>query len=121
MSEETPRTIPIFQVGVVSEQPSTDAHGKPRVLRGGLKEKATQVVETSVEAMSANMERFVEGMTEVLSSGARFAGEFEIDTVEVECFISGTGQFGLIGTGVEVQGGSTLKIIFTRKKEKPDD
>jgi len=117
MTEELPKTIPIFQVGGAYEQPSTDARGRPRVARGGTREKVTQIVETSVDVMSKNMERFVGGITEVLSSGAMSTGDFEIDSVEVECSISGSGQIGLAGTGLGFQGGSTLTIIFTRRKD----
>lgn len=117
MPEESTKTIAIFDVSSVVEQPSTDDYGRPRVFRGGAREKVIQLLETSVEEMGKNMGMFVESVSEMLSTGAKSAGDFEIDSVEVECLISGSGQIGLAGTGLGFQGGSTLKIVFTRRKE----
>lgn len=119
MPNESPKTIPIFDFQAVDEPISFDISGRPRVLRSKAHEKVTQLVEVSVEEMSKNMERFVSGVSEMLSLGTQSAGEFEIDAVEVECSISGSGQIGLAGSGLGFQGGSTLKIIFTRRKDHP--
>jgi len=120
MSEEKPKTINIFDVNSVIEQPSSGTSGTTRVFRGGARDRVIELVETSVDEMSKKMEKFIESVSEILSSGAKYSGNFEIDSVEVECLISGSGQIGLAGTGLGVQGGSTLKIIFTRKKEVDD-
>lgn len=121
MTKETTRTIPIFDFSSAYEQNSTDAQGRPRVLRGGARDKAAQLVEVSIDEINKNMEKFVQGVSEVLSSGAKSAGNFEIDAVEVECSISGSGQIGLAGSGLGFQGGSTMKIIFVRRKEHKND
>jgi len=121
MSEEKPKTITIFDVRSVTEQPSADASEQVRVFRGGARDRVIELVETSVDEMSKKMEKFIESVSEILSSGAKYSGNFEIDSVEVECLISGSGQIGLAGTGLGVQGGSSLKIVFTRRKEKKDD
>lgn len=117
MPEASQKTIAIFDVSEVVEQTSYDPQGQPRVLRSGVKDKVAKLVETSVEEMSKNMAKFVGGVSEMLSAGVESAGDFEIDTVEVECLISGSGQIGLAGSSLGIQGGSTLKIVFTRRKE----
>jgi len=121
MNQDKHATIAIFDISSSSGAPSIDADGQQRVLRSGAKEKVAQLVETSVEEMSKNMARFVDGVSKMLSAGVESAGDFDIDTVEVECLISGSGQIGLAGTGLGFQGGSTLKIVFTRRKENDND
>lgn len=109
-----PKTIPIFQAVEVIEGKALGVGLRPIQARG-LRERAIEVIETGADVLSQNMANFIEVVSEMLSAGAKMAGPFDIDTVEVECQISGTGKIGFAGTGLDLQAGSTLKIVFKPK------
>lgn len=120
MSDDIPSFIPIFEAAPTAPTGTAGPGSRPFQARG-LKEKAAQMVETSISVLSENMASFIAGISHILAAGAEATGSYEIDSVEVECLITGTGKIGLVGTGLDLQGGSTLKIIFTRKKESGND
>ena len=115
MPEDKPKTIPIFEaVEIVEGKPAVPGV-RPFQVRSGLRDRAVQLVETGVEVLSENMATFIGGVTDMLAAGHKAAGSFDIETVEVQCQISGGGKIGFAGAGVDLQGGSTLKIIFKKK------
>jgi hypothetical protein len=114
MPADKPKTIPIFEVVEVIEGAPAMPE-RPFETRTSLHDRAVQLVETGVDVLSENIANFIEGVTTMLSSGAMVAGPFDIETVEVQCQISGGGKIGFAGTGVDLHGGSTLKIIFKKK------
>ena len=109
---EKKKTIPIFQTVEIGAAPAPA--GVRPVQARGLRERAVEAVETGIDVLSENMASFIEGVNDMLSAGADVAGPFQIDTVEVECKIQAGGKVGFIGTGVELEGGSTLKIVFKK-------
>lgn len=114
MPEDKPKTIPIFTAVEVMEVNSASSGSRPIQARG-LRDHAVQLIETGVDVLTENMTNFIEGVSEMISAGAKVAGSFEIETVEVECQISGGGKIGFAGSGIDLQAGSTLKIIFKKK------
>jgi hypothetical protein len=115
MSNNSTKTIAIFGAVEITETEAATPSTRPRHVRG-LKEEAAKLAELSVDVLSQNMANFIEGLNEVLSSADQAAGSFDMDSVEVQCQISGSGKIGLAGTGVDIQGGSTLKILFKKRK-----
>lgn len=116
MSNNQTKTIPIFEAVEVIEGRAAVPGARPVQARGVVRDRAVQLVETGVDVLSESMTNFIEGVTDMLSAGSKVTGSFDIDTVEVECQISGGGKIGFAGTGVNLEGGSTLKIIFKKKK-----
>lgn len=64
------------------------------------------------------MTEFIDGVQEILSKGARIAGEFRMETVEIQAEISVEGKIGFLGTGVAAKGQSQIKIVFQRQIQK---
>lgn len=114
MSHDKPKTIPIFEVVSVTGGKPPVAGERPIQARGA-RDIAIEIIETSIDVLSQNMADFIEGVTAMLSAGAKVAGAFDIERVEVQCQIKGGGKVGFMGTGLDLQGGSTMKIIFKRK------
>lgn len=119
MTQNLTKTIPIFEVVEVSGDRATVPGERPVHARGG-RERAVQMLEMGVDVLSENMANFINSLTDMLSASAKVAGPFDIDTVEVECQVSGSGQIGLVGTGLGLQGGSTMRIVF-KKNPNPND
>jgi len=118
-----PATLPIFELVEPASEWLPEPGGQPRGLDGrpsrarGIRERTTRVVEVSVQTLSENMASFVEGVAAMLAAGTKTAGSYEVDSVEVECQISGAGRIGFASTGVDLQGSSTIRMIF-KKREK---
>lgn len=120
MLDNSENTIPIFEavsvVPVTSEQSSrlTESRGGTR----SVQELPLRMVEVSTEVLSRNLANFVEGVAAMLSASSMETTGFHIETVEVQCQVGGNGKIGFAGTGVDLQGGSTLKIVFKNKKQE---
>lgn len=121
-----PATLPIFEAVEPAAEWASEPGGQRRGLdnrpsraRGGPGERATRIVEVSVKTLSENMASFVEGVSAMLAAGTKSAGAYEVDSVEVECQISGTGKIGFVGTGVDIQGSSTIRMIFRKRTNAP--
>jgi hypothetical protein len=115
MISNSTKTIPIFESVEITKIGGTSPSTRPRQTRG-IADHVAKLAEVSVDVLSQNMANFIGGLSEVLSSGDQAAGSFDIDAVEVQCQISSSGKIGLAGTGVDIQGGSTLKIVFKKRK-----
>jgi hypothetical protein len=116
MPDKEKKTIPVFEaVEFVSTGVEGTTAYRPIYARGA-KEKVINMVETGVDVLRDNMSSFIETVGDMISSSAEAAGNYEIDTVEVECQLSGNGKVGFAGTGIGLTGGSGLKIIFKKKK-----
>ncbi len=117
-----PATLPIFEPVQPGTEWAPEPGGQPKGVDGaasrgrGLRERTTRVVEVSVQTLSENMASFVEGVSAMLAAGTRAAGAYEVDAVEIECQISGSGMIGFAGAGVGVQGSSTLRMIFRKRQ-----
>ncbi|HEY6512394.1 MAG TPA: hypothetical protein VI032_10465 [Burkholderiaceae bacterium] len=61
------------------------------------------------------MSDFLAGVNRMLASAAEKAGAFSVDSVEVQCQIRGGGKIGFAGTGLDLSGGSSLKLVLKRK------
>jgi hypothetical protein len=108
------RTIPVFEVTDVVSEGRAVGGDRPVYARGD-RARMVRVVETSVEVLQQNMTAFIDGVSAMLAEGARVAGGYEVDTVEVQCQVSGSGTVGFAGTGVGIEGGSTLTITFKKR------
>ena len=115
MSKNQTKTIPIYEAVEVIEGKPAAPVVRPVQARGGTHDIAVQLTEIGVDVLSESMANLIEGVTDMLSAGSNVAGSFDIDTVEVECQIGGGGKIGFASTGLNLQGGSTLKIIFKKK------
>ncbi|MCU0841734.1 MAG: hypothetical protein MUF66_03745 [Gammaproteobacteria bacterium] len=107
------KTIPVFELES-AQAPLAGPGARPLQARGGT-ERAVQLVETSVDALAASMNEFLTGVNDMLAEAADKAGAFRVETVEVQCQISGSGKIGFAGTGVDLSGGSSLKLVLKRK------
>jgi hypothetical protein len=103
------KTIPVFELQ------STVAPGARPLQARGATDRAVQLVETSVDALAASMGEFLAGVNSMLADAADKAGAFQVETVEVQCQISGSGKIGFAGTGLDLSGGSSLKLVLKRK------
>ncbi len=61
------------------------------------------------------MSEFLAGVNDMLATAADKGGAFSVDTVEVQCQVSGSGKIGFAGTGLDLSGGSSLKLVLKRK------
>jgi hypothetical protein len=113
MPDPHDRTIPVFELTSASA-PAGAASVRPLQARG-VSERAVQIVETSVDTLAASMSEFLAGVNDMLASAAEKAGGFSVDSVEVQCQISGGGKIGFAGTGLDLSGGSSLKLVLKRK------
>jgi len=118
MPNQKPKTVPIFEaveivpVGREGTAPQRPIHAR------GTKENVINMVETSVDVLRDNMAVFIESVGDMISSGVEVEGKYEIDTLEVQCEISGNGKIGFAGNGIGLSGGSGIKIIFKKKRIK---
>ena len=113
MPEPMKRTIPVFELAAASA-PGAAPGARPLQARG-LPERAVQIVETSVDALAASMSEFLAGVNDMLAGAADKAGAFGLETVEVQCQVSGGGKIGFAGTGLDLSGGTSLKLVLKRK------
>lgn len=75
---------------------------------------AVRVTERSVEEVKANLSRFVAQVSDMLDAARSEIGGYVLETVEVAAEITGEGKVGFMGTGVNVGGTTSLKIVFRR-------
>jgi hypothetical protein len=115
------KTIGIFEVVEVSGEKAIGPGERPIHARG-MRERAVQMLETGVDVLSENMASFIDSLTDMLSASAKVAGPFDIDTVEVECQVNGSGQIGLPGTaGLQGGANSTMRIVFKKQQIAHED
>jgi hypothetical protein len=107
------KTIAVFELA--SASPLGAAPGARPLQARGMSDRAVQIVQTSVDALAHGMSEFLAGVNDMLSSAADAAGAFSVDSVEVQCQISGGGKVGFAGTGLDLSGGSSLKLVLKRK------
>lgn len=115
MPKKQNKTVPIFEA---IEVVSISAEGTPPIRpvhARGTQDKVIKMVETSVDVLCDNMSSFIESVEDMISSSVEATGNYEIETVEVECQISGNGKIGFAGSSIGMTGGSGLKIIFKKK------
>ena len=106
-------TVPIFDVVEVTETPA--APDRPFQPRGG-REMSVRMVEQGVEVLKQSMATFVDAVNAMVQHGAEIAGEFEMETVEVNAVIGANGKIGFAGTGLQLEGTSSLKIVLKRRR-----
>jgi hypothetical protein len=116
VTQNETKTIPIFEVVEVRGD-KTVVPGERPIHARGLSERTVKILDAGVDVLSKNMARFVDSLTDMLSDSVKAAGPFDIDTVEVECQVNGSGQVGLPGT-VGLQGGATSTMRITFKKRQ---
>ena len=75
---------------------------------------AVRVTERSVEEVKANLSRFVSQVSDMLDAARSEIGGYVLETVEVAAEITGEGKVGFLGSGVNVGGSTSLKIVFRR-------
>jgi hypothetical protein len=88
--------------------------GRP-VRPRGLRDRAVQAVEVSVDAMRDGMASFINGVGSMLEAAQKVAGTYTVETVEIQCQIAGDGRIGFSGTGMSLKGQSSMKLVFKRK------
>jgi hypothetical protein len=82
----------------------------------GLRENAVRIVETGADVLQASMAAFIETVGEMIAQAAAHDGPYQLDTVEVQCQISGNGKIGFIGAGLDLHGNSSMKMVFKRRQ-----
>lgn len=115
MPDNSSKTIPIFEVVEVIDNKLSTPGTRPFQTRTGVRELPVQAIETSVDVLSKNMASFIDAVNDMISAGADVVGSYYIETVEVQCQVQVGGKIGFFGTGVDLQGGSTMKIVFKNK------
>jgi hypothetical protein len=104
------KSVPIFEVVEIS--PATG--GRPIHTRTD--RAVVKAIDQNVEDLERHMTNFVECVQQMLAKGTEVAGEFRMETVEVQAQIGIEGQVGFLGTGVAASGNSQIKIVFERMK-----
>lgn len=112
------RTLPVFEVVEAASVPPAPAApgGRPFHARG-TPERAVRIVEAGLDTLAESMAAFVDGVGEMIAAGTAATGDYTLETVEVQCQISGSGQVGFMGSGMGVEGASSLKIVFRRRPD----
>lgn len=113
MPDPEDRKVLVFEV-VSAAAPGAGVSDRPLLARG-ISDRAVQVVETSVGALKSSMEDVLACLNEMFVNAEAKVGTFAVDTVEVQCQITGSGKIGFAGTGVDLSGGSSLKVVLKRK------
>ena len=73
----------------------------------------TSTIDT--EKLKQNFSRFVADLQSIVDASINEASAFELDQVIFSAEISASGDFKLLGTGVGVQGTSSITFILQRK------
>jgi hypothetical protein len=122
VTENQTKTIPIFEVVEVRGDRPVVPGERPIHARVRSSERAVEILETGVDVLSKNMASFVDSLTDMLSASVKVPGPFDIDTVEVECQVNGSGKIGLPGT-VALQGGAnaTMRLVFKKRQVLNED
>ena len=68
-----------------------------------------------VDKLKQNFTRFVSDLQSIVDASAEKASSFQLDQVIFSAEISASGDFKLLGTGVGVQGSSTITFVLQRK------
>lgn len=113
MPDPHDRKIPVFELTSTSAAAGGAPGARPLQARG-LPERAVKIV-VGVDTLAASMSEFLAGVNDMLATAADKAGAFSVDTVEVQCQVSGSGKIGFAGTGLDLSGGSSLKLVLKRK------
>jgi hypothetical protein len=116
MPEKKNSTIVVFDV---EPEPQVGPGGRPIQPRGmwDTARKVTGHV-LPLDELQQNMEHFVSGVQQMLAHSAAAAGEFALNTVEINAQISANGQVGFMGSGVSTTGAASIKFVLTRNKGK---
>jgi len=89
--------------------------GRPLKARG-VGEKVVKATSVAVDEVQKNMIRFLTSIRDTLAKGAAIAGEYEVDTVEINAQISADGQIGFMGSNVGMAGSAGIKFVFKRRR-----
>ena len=73
----------------------------------------TSTIDT--EKLKQNFARFVSDLQSVVDAKMDQASAFQLDQVIFSAEISASGEFKLLGTGVGVQGSSSITFVLQRK------
>src|SRR5271169_4352999 len=76
-------------------------------------ELATRTID--IDKLKQNFTQFVSGLQSIIDAKVDEASSFQLNEVSFSAEISATGDFKLLGTGVGVQGSSTITFILQRK------
>lgn len=107
------KTLTIFQV---EEIKPTRRGERPEYHRSAGQARVV-ASEKSIDELQEHMTDFIEGVQAILAKGAQVAGQFHMETVEVQAQIGLEGKIGFLGTGAAAKGSSQIKIVFARNKE----
>ena len=85
-------------------------------MRGGLKDKARELIEeaVSVEQIQRGFQSFVESLGEIVQSGSTTVGDFNLDEISFSAEIGASGDFKLLGAGVGLSAGSAVTFKLRR-------
>jgi hypothetical protein len=106
------KTIVIFEPVEMTAM----GNGRPTFARGGDSSTITRAVERSIDEMQEHMTGFIEAVQAMLTNGAKVAGEFQMNKVEVQAQIGLEGKIGFLGSGASASGSSQITIVFERKQ-----
>jgi hypothetical protein len=72
----------------------------------------------SLGILELNVDAAGDGLAEAFASSVRKpSGDFELDEVEIALEISADGKVGILGSGLTLRGGGSMKLKFVRRKQ----
>lgn len=103
------------KVLIISGSEPVLAGGRPLAARGD--GPTAHISERSVNEVQENMQQFLKNLGQIISLDDDVGAHYQIDVVEVNAQITGKGQVGFLGTGVNVGASAGVKIVLQRKAE----
>jgi hypothetical protein len=113
VNDQKPDTLMIIDI---VQGPAIGPGGRPLSTRGFVSDRLVETTEHAIDELRNTMTHFLNGVQTMLAESTARLGDFEVDTVEVNAQITSEGKIGFAGTGLNLKGGTGLKIVLKRCK-----
>ena len=113
MPEAKETSIIVFDVESEQQAGPGGRPLQPRGISDLLRKVAGHSV--AVDRVKRNITQFLSSVQDMLAEGADAAGDFRVDTVEIDAQISAEGQVGFMGSGVGMSGSAGIKFVLKRR------
>jgi hypothetical protein len=85
----------------------------------GLSDKVELVTKTlDIDKLKQSWTTFVSGLQSMVDTAVDETSSFQLNEVQFSAEITAAGEFKLLGTGVGIQGSSTITFVLQRKTSK---
>ena len=85
--------------------------------RGGFSDKVELVTKTlDINQLKQNFTQFVSSLQSMIDTEIDKTSPFQLNEIQFSAEITASGEFKLLGTGVGVQGSSTITFVLQRKE-----